>query len=53
MERILRQEGLTKFRVSQLTVVVLVKTGHEECDFVIGDLQAKVFETVDQILDAC
>lgn len=52
MERILRQKGLAEFRVAQLTVVVLIETGHEECNFVIVHLQAKVFETMDQVLYA-
>lgn len=51
MEGVLGQECLAKLRVAEGTVVVLVKAGHEQCDFVVCDLETKVFETVDEVLD--
>ena len=52
MERVLRQEGLTKLGVTKLSVVVLVETRHKESHLVVSHFKAQVFQSVDEVLNA-
>ena len=51
MEGILWEESLAEFRVAKFPVTILIKSGHEKWDFIVCDLEAQVFQPMDQVLN--